>query len=258
MPTSVSAATIWRWWKPPHRATVMMDCSYTCSGLLCFLCANYNILVAVRHIPGVDNTQADTLSRNMITKIFSPLQGGSNAHTCARRPPRPGNGDAARLDLCQLESEAARLLQRGLAKSTTKPYNTVRTILVDFCIRLQLTPLPASEETLALFVAELAQTRAHSTIMSYLSAVRHLRVIHGLGNPLKDTLRLDLILRVVQRTKPKGTRMRLPVTPRILRSIKSSYDPSPRFDSTMLWAACCTFFWLYAMCRVHDRIDLII
>ena len=100
-------------------------------------------------------------------------------------------------------------------------------------MRLQLTPLPASEETLALFVAELAQTQAHLTIKKYLSAVRHLHVYHGLGNPLKDTLRLDLILRGVQKTKPKGTRTRLSVTPRILRSIKSSYDSSSRFDSTM-------------------------
>ena len=97
-------------------------------------------------------------------------------------------------------------------------------------------------------MVELAQTRAHSTIKSYLSAVRHLHVIHGLGNPLKDTLRLDLILRGVQRAKPKGTRTRLPVTPRILRFIKSSLDFSPGFDSTMLWAACCTAFFGFMRC----------
>ena len=38
-----------------------------------FLCANYNIRVAVRHVPGVNNTQADALSRNNITKFFLSL-----------------------------------------------------------------------------------------------------------------------------------------------------------------------------------------
>ena len=78
--------------------------------------------------------------------------------------------------------------------------------------------------------------------------MRHVHVIHGVRNPLKDTLWLDLILRGVQRAKPKGTRTRLPVTPRILRSIKSSLDLSPGFDSTMLWAACCTAFFGFMQC----------
>ena len=39
-----------------------------------FLCANYNIRVSVRHVAGVDNTQADALSRNNVTDFFSPFQ----------------------------------------------------------------------------------------------------------------------------------------------------------------------------------------
>lgn len=155
----------------------------------------------MRHVPGVDNTQTDALSRNNMTKLFLSLP---KADPTPTRVPEDllGNRDTARLDLYQLESEAARLLYQGLAKSTTKTYSAAQRIFIDFCRRLQLTSLPASEEKLSLFMAELTQTRAHSTIRNYLSAVRHLHIIHGWGNPLKDTLRLDLILRGVQRGNP--------------------------------------------------------
>ena len=152
------------------------------------------------------------------------------------------------MDVLRLESEAERLLRHGLANSTTKTYSSAQQIFLEFCARLQFSPLPASEETLILFVAELAQSRAHSTIKSYLSAVRHLQVIHGLGNPLKGTLRLELVLRGIQRTRPKCTRPRLPITPQILRIIKNSLDSSPSFDSTMLWAACSMAFFGFMRC----------
>ena len=150
--------------------------------------------------------------------------------------------------MLQLEVKAAEYLGRGIAPSTAKAYSSAQKIFLEFCSRLGLTPLPASEETLILFVAELAQARSHATIRSYLSGVRHLHVIHGHANPLHNTLRLDLVLKGVLRTKQKQSRPRLPVTPQILRVIRRSLEANPGFDSTMLWAACCTAFFGFLRC----------
>ena len=121
-------------------------------------------------------------------------------------------------------------------------------IYLDFCSRLNQTPVPASEETLILFATELAQTRAHSSIRTYLAGVRHLHVTLGHGNPLSGTLRLDLVLKGIHRIKPSRSQARLPVTPSILRKVKEVLDGSPGFESTMLWAACCTGFFGFLRC----------
>lgn len=132
--------------------------------------------------------------------------------------------------------------------STNKVYSSAQRIYLEFCTRLSLTPIPASESTLILFVTELAQTRAHSTIRTYLSGVRHLHVTQGHGNPLGGTLRLDLVLKGIHRIKPSQKQARLPVTPSILAKIKEVLDRSPGFESTMLWAACCTGFFGFLRC----------
>ena len=159
-----------------------------------------------------------------------------------------GGGGAARLAISSLEIEAERLLSKGVAASTGKVYATAQRLFQDFCHRLSLTPLPASESTLILFVTELAQTRAHSTIRTYLAGVRHLHVTRGLGNPLTNTLKLDLVLRGIHRVQPNKKTPRLPVTPVILARIKQGLDANPSFESTMLWAACCLGFFGFLRC----------
>ena len=139
-------------------------------------------------------------------------------------------------------------LKHGIAPSTQKTYSAAQDIFLGFCGRLGLAALPASEGTLMLFVTELAQTRAHTTIRTYLAGVRHLHVIHGLPNPLEQSLRLDLVLKGIRRIKPKQGKPRLPITPHILLRIKSSLDQSPSYDSTMLWAACTLAFFAFLRC----------
>ena len=240
---SLSAVTTLQWWKQLKLNPVTTN--YLCTW--CLLCARH---MSAQHVPGVDNTQADVLSRNNIKRFLLSLPKADPA-------PTPVWEDLLDLVMgtepdwtcfnwrAKLRDFSTRAY---VANSTTKTYSSAQQIFTEFCARLQFTPLPVSEEILILFVAELTQTRPHSTIKSYLSAVRHLHVVRGLGNPLRDTVRLDLILRGVQRSKPKGTCPRLPITPQILHIIKSSLDASPGFDSTMLWAACSTVLFGFMQC----------
>ena len=54
---------------------------------------------------------------------------------------------------------------------------------------------------------------------------------------------MKLVLKGINRIKPRQDGTRLPVTPLILSAMKSALDARPSFDSTMLWAACCLGFF---------------
>ena len=84
----------------------------------------------------------------------------------------------------------------SLAESTKKDYQSATTAYLAFCSRLNLPTLPASENNLLLFIAELSQTKAYNTIHTYLAGVRHLHVLAGYPNPLEKAPQLQLALRV--------------------------------------------------------------
>ena len=97
-----------------------------------------------------------------------------------------------------------------------------------------------------MFAADMAQRVSHSTIRTYLAAVRYGHISQGLGDPLAGTLQLTLLLRGVQRIKPSVGRSRLPVTPLILLRLKEVLALQPQdYDSKLLWAACTAGFFAF-------------
>ena len=152
---------------------------------------------------------------------------------------------ATRLALRNLEKQAEHLLRKGIAQSTEKLYNSA---FLQFCHHLSLQPLPAIEDSLILYVTDLAQSRTHSTIRTYLAGVHHLHIVQGLGNPLEGKLRLNLVLKGINRVNPCPNCPRLPVTPLIMNALKSTLETQPCFESTMLWAACCVGFFGFLRC----------
>lgn len=118
-----------------------------------------------------------------------------------------------------------------------------------FCSSFKLVAVPASEEVLCKFVAQMAgEGLRHRTIKSYMAGVRHLHIQEGLGDPFLPALpRLHYVLRGVKRSQggdnPSG-RERLPITPHLLRRIKAVWDvQASNPDFMMLWAACCIAFF---------------
>ena len=80
----------------------------------------------------------------------------------------------------------------------------------------------------------------------YLSAVRHLHIVSGFGDPLVGKLRLELALKGVKRARPLTPDTRLPITPLILRRIKSVLVQAPEeYDNILLWAACCLCYFAF-------------
>ena len=123
-------------------------------------------------------------------------------------------------------------------------YQTAAAAYFSFCVRFNLTALPASEENLLLFLAELSQTKAPSTVHTYLAGIRHMHIISGYPNPLESAPRLQLALRGFKRYKPPQANPRLPITPHVLRAIKSVLLQTPQeYNNVMLWATVCVGFF---------------
>ena len=117
-------------------------------------------------------------------------------------------------------------------------------------------PLPTSEAILCYCVACLGQQGlVHTSIRTYLSAVRQLQKAHGLEDPKIDQMpHLRQILKgvKVERGKEgKDSHPRMSITPTILRKIKVIWlHGGASFNSVMLWtAALVTFF---SFCRSRE------
>ena len=81
-----------------------------------------------------------------------------------------------------------------------------------------------------------------------MSAVRFLHIAEGEQDPFLPTLqRLHYILQGIKRSEAERgveKRVRLPISPGILRKIKAVWETPPtQPDSVMLWAACCLGFF---------------
>ena len=145
-----------------------------------------------------------------------------------------------------MEETAKRLCEASLAASSSRTYKAAQKVFKEFCTACGKSPLPASEQLLILFVADLSTRVCHSTARTYLAAVRHLHISEGYGDPLKGCLQLELVLKGFKRWKPRSQDQRLPITPWILQKIKAVLLQNPHdYDNILFWAACCLGFFAF-------------
>ena len=109
------------------------------------------------------------------------------------------------------------LFRNGLAVSTQQAYRSEKKRYRDFCSRLNVQALPATEQQLCQFVAWLAGVDlCHSTIKCYLSGVRHLHLeLEWADQGISSMARLEQALRGVkylQSKKKKKPLAHLPIT----------------------------------------------
>lgn len=108
-----------------------------------------------------------------------------------------------------------------------------------------MVPVPTSEKTLVLFVAQLVKEGLKHRTMS---AIRFLHITEGREDPFLAPLnRLHYTLRGAKRDEASrggNVRERLPISPNILRQIKATWESRGRDpDKVMLWAAACLGFF---------------
>ena len=121
---------------------------------------------------------------------------------------------------------------------------------MEFCRSYEVTAFPTTEDRLCTFVAQLMEDGLqHSSIKGYLSAIRRLQIIKGLGDPfVASWTLLEYTLRGVKvrqaRQGDTRSKKRLPITPEILRKLRKFWEKDrTNHDHIMLWAACCTCFF---------------
>ena len=110
-----------------------------------------------------------------------------------------------------------------------------------FCESYHLCPIPASENTMLLYVTYLyLQKLKYGSIRVYISAVRSLHVESGLGNPFENYLLMKQAIRALQINgdKPK---QKLPITIDVLRDLYTVTNSIP--DGQMLWAVMTMAFY---------------
>ena len=134
--------------------------------------------------------------------------------------------------------------------STKRVYRTGQQRYLEFCRAGGLPAFPLGEDRLCTLVAHLVDGGLqHSSIKGYLSAIRHLLIVNGMGDPFATAMPLlEYALRGVKvrqsRSMSTGRRRCLPITPDILRKLKSVWERTGGdVNHIMLWAACCTCFY---------------
>ena len=137
----------------------------------------------------------------------------------------------------------------GLAESMHKLYATGVRRFTRVCTAAGLTVVHACEGALCHFAATLVEEGLrHRTIKSYMAGVRHLHISEGYGDPFTHDLhRLHYVLRGIKRAEGiagVAKRERRPISPDLLRKIKSVWDPKAKeANVVMLWAACCLAYF---------------
>lgn len=132
---------------------------------------------------------------------------------------------------------------KGLAENTHRTYSSAQRQYLTFCDRHGFTAVPASEETLSLFVAFLADRLKPQSIKVYLASVRALHISHGIHNPLTHTIKLHQTLRGIERVHSRPAKQKLPITFDLLCRLKYFIDPHSE-DDTVYWAAMTTAHFL--------------
>jgi Phage integrase SAM-like domain len=141
----------------------------------------------------------------------------------------------------------------GLTKNTWSNYRTAEKMLRECCKEkgMELV-LPVTESVIMRFVLWLAEERGVSsgTISVYLSGIKNLHVMKGMGSPNLRSEQVNLVLKgmangKVTEERRNGNKGRKPVTPDILRLIKARISESEfKFtDKRMLWTVCSMSFF---------------
>ena len=146
-----------------------------------------------------------------------------------------------------MDATVQRLLESGIAPSTTSAYRSAHRRFTSFCSAAGLVPFPLKEATVCRFVAHLFQNNLSSgTIRLYLSGLRFYQIASGGDNPCLDSCsRLHYVLRGVAQSQPVCSRpTHFPVTTEVLDLLFQAWSTQePSFETTMLWAACTLGFY---------------
>ena len=143
------------------------------------------------------------------------------------------------LDSLRLEANAFR--GAAFATATKRTYRSQANSYFKFCQDYGLVPLPASQETLLVYMAFLARSLSANSVPGYMNVVRLLHLEAGFNNPLIDNWELKAVQKGVSRLLGKPPKQKSPITVAILLDLFKTVKNTP-FD-TALWITCFVSFY---------------
>lgn len=136
--------------------------------------------------------------------------------------------------------------RHAFAEGTNKNLKIQWETFIMFCLHFGLVYLPATTETLSLFVQFLSRSfKAPQSIKNYLSGVRTMH--HLLGYSIKDVNEclLNITIRGIERLHPHLVKQASPITPEILTNMYLCLNKSSKKDS-VYWCLFIFAFFLFA------------
>jgi hypothetical protein len=143
--------------------------------------------------------------------------------------------------LLTLRSEARRYRGAAYADSTKRTYKTQVNSYVKFCLNYNFVPVPATQDTLSLYMAFLAKTLAASSIPGYMNSVRLLHLEGGFANPIAGNWELGLMKKGISRLKGRPPKQKAPITVQVLLVLFRTLSDSP--IDRAFWAASLIAFY---------------
>ena len=144
-----------------------------------------------------------------------------------------------------LQDQASDLKRKAWASaSTTATYRTHMKSYMDFCDQISVPPLPATSETLQLYVTYLAKVKCFKfcSNQQYLNIIPHMHKLCDLPDPIPQDYQLKYLLMGVKRELGTAQSPVDTATPSHLLRIRSLLDCSSIADLAF-WCACLIAFY---------------
>lgn len=125
----------------------------------------------------------------------------------------------------QLLKKAGELAAKAISPQTQKAYLSDWKNFEKFCSANDLKTLPASPETLCMYLAEYSETRSPMTLERLVCAVGKVHEWNGQKSPAKDE-RVKLVISGIKRSSGKTRAKSLPITIQMLRSVVDKFGTS--------------------------------
>ena len=142
----------------------------------------------------------------------------------------------------ELRREVSAYRAENFSANTKKTYQSHLTSYLKFCDLMDIVPVPASEETVALYAAYLARRLKPSSVTQYINIIRVLHLECGLPHPFKESWLVKTTVKGIERTKGCAPARKTPITPELLLAIKRGLNLATVKDC-VFWAACLVLFF---------------
>ena len=136
---------------------------------------------------------------------------------------------------------------QSVAPNTRNKYVAQVHVFVHFCSSFNLQSFPVLESSLIPFATHLSASMSQKAVISYLSAIKYMADIRGMGFSFSPFCQLYRLMRGIKRAQGRKFKkpLRQPITPPILQVIGTNLWNSSHLyeDKLMLWAAMLTAFF---------------